>query len=73
MKKDHILGGVLRYGIPKFRLPVGVLDDIENMLLDLNVKIRYNALVGPVITIDKLFEDGYDAIFIGTGVWNPKL
>jgi NADPH-dependent glutamate synthase beta subunit-like oxidoreductase len=51
---------------------MGVLDDIENMLLDLDVKIRYNALVGPVITIDKLFEDGYDAIFIGTGVWNPK-
>ena len=70
-KRSHI-GGVLRYGIPKFRLPVGVLDDIENMLLDLNVKIRYNALVGPVITIDKLFEDGYDAIFIGTGVWNPN-
>jgi len=70
-KRSHI-GGVLRYGIPKFRLPIGVLDDIENMLLDLNVKIRYNALVGPVITIDKLFEDGYDAIFIGTGVWNPK-
>ena len=70
-KRSHI-GGVLRYGIPKFRLPVGILDDIENILLDLNVKIRYNALVGPVITIDKLFEDGYDAIFIGTGVWNPK-
>ncbi|WP_305303377.1 NAD(P)-dependent oxidoreductase [Romboutsia ilealis] len=70
-KRSHI-GGVLRYGIPKFRLPEGVLDDIENILLDLNVKIRYNALVGPVITIDKLFEDGYDAIFIGTGVWNPK-
>ena len=70
-KRSHI-GGVLRYGIPKFRLPVGILDDIENILLDLNVKIRYNALVGPVITIDKIFEDGYDAIFIGTGVWNPK-
>ena len=70
-KKSHI-GGVLRYGIPKFRLPVDILDDIENILLDLNVKIRYNALVGPVITIDKLFEDGYDAVFIGTGVWNPK-
>ncbi|WP_304969788.1 NAD(P)-dependent oxidoreductase [Romboutsia ilealis] len=70
-KRSHI-GGVLRYGIPKFRLPEGVLDDIENILLDLNVKIRYNALVGPVITIDKLFEDGYSAIFIGTGVWNPK-
>ena len=70
-KRSHI-GGVLRYGIPKFRLPVGILDDIENMLLDLNVKIRYNALVGPVITIDKIFEDGYDVIFIGTGVWNPK-
>ena len=71
-EKNSKIGGVLGYGIPKFRLSQDVLDDIENILLDLNVKIRYNALVGPVITIDKLFEDGYDAIFIGTGVWNPK-
>ncbi|WP_434797410.1 NAD(P)-dependent oxidoreductase [Terrisporobacter vanillatitrophus] len=71
-EKNEAIGGVLRYGIPDFRLSRDVLDNIEKRLLDLNVKIRYNALVGPVLTIDKLLEDGYKAIFIGTGVWNPK-
>ena len=66
------IGGVLRYGIPEFRLPRNILDELENRLTELNVKIRYNTLVGPVITLDKLLEDGYDAVFIGTGVWNPK-
>ena len=71
-EKNSEIGGVLRYGIPDFRLSREVLDNIEERLLDLNVKIRYNALVGPVLTLDKLLEDGYKAIFIGTGVWNPK-
>lgn len=71
-EKNSRLGGVLRYGIPEFRLSRGILDSLEERLLDLDIKIRYNALIGPVITIDKLFEDGYKAIFIGTGVWNPK-
>ena len=71
-EKNSEIGGVLRYGIPDFRLSREVLDNIEKRLLDLNVKIRYNALVGPVLTLDKLFEDGYKAIFIGTGAWNPK-
>lgn len=71
-EKNEAIGGVLRYGIPDFRLSREVLDNIEKRLLDLNVKIRYNALIGPVLTIDKLLEDGYKAIFIGTGVWNPK-
>lgn len=71
-EKNSQLGGVLRYGIPDFRLSGEILDNIEKRLLELNVKIRYNALVGPVLTIDKILEDGYKAIFIGTGVWNPK-
>ena len=71
-EKNSEIGGVLRYGIPDFRLSREVLDNIEERLLDLNVKIRYNALVGPVLTLDKLLEDGYKSIFIGTGVWNPK-
>lgn len=66
------IGGVLRYGIPEFRLPKGILDKIHEKLIELGVKIRPNTLIGPVLTIDKLFEDGYKAIFIGTGVWNPK-
>lgn len=69
--KDRI-GGVLRYGIPEFRLPKDILDTLYEKLLQLGVKIRFNTLIGPLITIDKLFYDGYKAVFIGTGVWNAK-
>jgi glutamate synthase (NADPH/NADH) small chain len=69
----HIkLGGVLRYGIPEYRLPKKLIDTIEEKLIELGVKIRPNTLIGPVISLDRLFEDGYKAVFIGTGVWNPK-
>jgi glutamate synthase (NADPH/NADH) small chain len=66
------IGGVLRYGIPEYRLPKNLIDTIEEKLIEVGVKIRPNTLIGPVITLDRLFEDGYKAIFIGTGVWNPK-
>lgn len=69
--KDRI-GGMLTYGIPEFRLSRTIIQDIENMLIQLGVTIKPNNKVGPVITLDKLLEDGYDAVFIGTGVWNPK-
>ena len=66
------IGGVLRYGIPEYRLSNKVVDLIEVKLIESGVKIRPNTLIGPVITLDRLFEDGYQAAFIGTGVWNPK-
>lgn len=66
------IGGVLQYGIPDFRLPKTILKRIRNKLVDLGVQIRPNVLIGPVITVDDMFADGYDSIFIGTGVWNPK-
>lgn len=66
------IGGVLRYGIPEYRLPNTLIDKFEDKLVNLGVKIRPNTLIGPIITLDRLFEDGYKAIFIGTGVWNPK-
>ncbi|WP_028856698.1 NAD(P)-dependent oxidoreductase [Psychrilyobacter atlanticus] len=71
-EKHSKLGGVLRYGIPEFRLPKDILDTIEKRLVELGVKIRYNDLIGPVNNVEKLLEDGYSAVFIGTGVWNPK-
>lgn len=71
-EKNEKFGGVLRYGIPEFRLSRELLDLLEMQLVKLGVKIRYNDLIGPTTTIDKLFSDGYSAIFIGTGVWNPK-
>lgn len=66
------IGGVLRYGIPEYRLKNSMIDKYEEILIELGVKIRPNILIGPVITLDKLFFDGYKAVFIGTGVWNPK-
>lgn len=69
--KDKI-GGVLRYGIPEFRLPKALLDKLLARMNDLGIKFRPNTLIGPTVTIDDMFEDGYDAIFIGTGVWKPN-
>ena len=70
--KDKI-GGVLRYGIPDFRLPKSVLDDFEYRHLRLKgIKIRPNTTIGGSIGIDDLFRDGYKAIFVGTGVWQPN-
>ncbi len=64
--------GVLRYGIPEVRLPRSLLDQMEKICVESGIHIRPNILIGPVITLDNLLEDGYDAIFIGTGVWNPR-
>ncbi|MDD6771361.1 MAG: NAD(P)-dependent oxidoreductase [Inconstantimicrobium porci] len=65
------IGGVLRYGIPEFRLSNKIVDMMEEKLLELGVTIRPNTVVGPVLSLDKLLSDGYKAVFVGTGVWNP--
>ena len=70
--KDKI-GGVLRYGIPEFRLPKRVLEDLQYRHIELKgIKIRPNIRIGDAIGIDDLFRDGYKAIFIGTGVWKAN-
>lgn len=66
------IGGVLRFGIPEFRLPKALLDKLKDKLIEMGIKIRPNTLIGPIITVDDLFRDGYKAVFIGTGVWNPN-
>lgn len=71
-EKNEKIGGVLTYGIPSFRLPRTNIDLLEKRLKELGVKIKINSLIGPVVTLSKLFEDGYKSIFIGTGVWNPR-
>ncbi len=65
------IGGVLRYGIPEFRLPKKVLDRLAEKLIESGVRIRPNAAIGENLTIDDLLRDGYHAIFMGTGVWRP--
>lgn len=70
--KEHI-GGIMRYGIPEFRLPKSVLDDIQYRHLEMKgIKIRPNTRIGDAIGVDELFRDGYKAIFIGTGVWKAN-
>ena len=70
--KDKI-GGVMRYGIPDFRLPDAVLDDIAYRHLELKgIQFRPNTTVGGSITIDDMFRDGYQAVFVGAGLWKPK-
>ena len=69
--KDKI-GGVLRYGIPEFRLPKTILEKYKSLMLELGIKIRPNATIGGAISIEDIFRDGYDALFIGTGVWKPN-
>jgi glutamate synthase (NADPH/NADH) small chain len=67
----HDSGGVLRYGIPEFRLPKAVLDKEVNTLKALGIKFFFNSLIGRTITIDELFEQNYKAIFLGTGAGLP--
>jgi glutamate synthase (NADPH) small chain len=65
------VGGVLRYGIPEFRLPKRILDRLTDVLIQSGVTIRPNTRIGANITVDDLFRDGFNAIFVGTGVWKP--
>ncbi len=70
--KDKI-GGVMRYGIPDFRLPDSVLDDFAYRHLELKgIKFRPNTTIGGAISLDDLFRDGYQSIFVGAGLWRPK-
>ncbi len=66
------IGGVLRFGIPNFRLPNKLIDRYQEILVQLGVKIRPNTVIGPVLTLEDLFRDGYKAIFIATGTWRPR-
>lgn len=69
----HEAGGVLVYGIPEFRLPKDkiVKYEIENVK-NLGVNIETNVIVGKTVTIDELFQDGFQAVFIGSGAGLPR-
>ncbi|OON95875.1 MAG: glutamate synthase (NADPH), homotetrameric [Epulopiscium sp. Nele67-Bin005] len=68
----HTAGGVLVYGIPEFRLPKSIVEAEIQTLIDLGVEIKTNMVIGKILTIDELFEDGYQAIFIGSGAGLPN-
>jgi len=69
----HEPGGVLRYGIPEFRLPNAVVDAEIGRLVELGIEIKCNTLVGRLFTIEQMIgEMGFDAVFIGTGAGSPR-
>jgi len=69
----HELGGVLAYGIPPFRLPREILNEEIDRLRALGVEFRTSFIVGRTATVDELFEQGYAAVFLGTGAGLPHL
>lgn len=68
----HKAGGVLSYGIPEFRLPKALVAQEIKTVEDLGVKIEPNVIVGRSITIDELMEEGYEAVFVGSGAGLPR-
>jgi glutamate synthase (NADPH/NADH) small chain len=67
----HKPGGVLVYGIPEFRLPKAIVEAEVDYLKRLGVEIKYNYVIGKILTVDELFEMGYDACFLGVGAGLP--
>ena len=70
-EKENELGGILRYGIPPYRLNKKDLDNTINKIIDLGIKVKTNCEFGKDINIKKLKEQGYEAIFLGIGAGAP--
>ena len=68
----HTAGGVLVYGIPEFRLPKSIVAREVDTLKDLGVEIVTNVIIGKTLTVDELFDMGFEAVFIGSGAGLPN-
>lgn len=68
----HTAGGVLVYGIPEFRLPKSIVAKEVETLKDLGVKVETNVVIGKTLTVDELFDMGFEAVFIGSGAGLPN-
>ena len=68
----HTAGGVLVYGIPEFRLPKAIVAREVELLKSMGVDIETNIIIGKTLTIDELFENGFEAVFIGSGAGLPN-
>lgn len=66
------VGGVLRYGIPEFRLPRELVEKYRAIMCSLGVRVRPSTTIGGAISIEDLLRDGYDAVFVGTGTWRAR-
>jgi glutamate synthase (NADPH) small chain len=67
----HTAGGVLMYGIPEFRLPKEIVQAEVDYVTSLGVELKLDSVVGKLVTIDELLNNGYDAVFLGTGAGLP--
>lgn len=65
------IGGIMRYGIPEFRLPKSILDRYYVKMKELGILFRLNFALGGSTGVEDLLRDGYHAVFIGTGTWRP--
>ena len=68
----HVAGGVLSYGIPEFRLPKAIVNKEVDNLKAMGVDIQTDMVIGKVLTVDELFEMGFEAVFIGSGAGLPR-
>lgn len=66
------IGGIMRYGIPEYRLPRSILDRYYKKLKALGIQFRPNMAIGGAVSIQDLLDDGYSSVFIGTGAWKPR-
>jgi glutamate synthase (NADPH/NADH) small chain len=69
----HDTGGVLRYGIPEFRLPRNILNREVDYVKSLGVKIVTNIVIGKTVTVDELLSGGFEAVFVGSGAGAPQM
>jgi glutamate synthase (NADPH/NADH) small chain len=67
----HVAGGVLMYGIPEFRMPKNIVQAEVDYVKSLGVEIKLDSVIGKISTVDELLEEGYDAVFLGTGAGLP--
>jgi glutamate synthase (NADPH/NADH) small chain len=67
----HVAGGVLMYGIPEFRLPEEIIQSEVDYVTSFGVELQLDSVVGKLITVDELLDNGYQAVFLGTGAGLP--
>jgi glutamate synthase (NADPH) small chain len=68
----HVPGGVLMYGIPEFRLPKSLVQKEIDLVKKMGVEVKTNMVIGKVLSLDELFEEGYQAVFVGSGAGLPS-
>ncbi len=67
----HVAGGVLMYGIPEFRLPKEIVQNEVDYVTSQGVELKLDSVIGKIDTVDELLENGFDAVFVGTGAGAP--